>query len=169
MPGITQAQDSAGDLDALFAELRAAETAQDAARTARRIERIWGKSGSASVDLLLERGRDAMEEGDTAAAVEHFSAATDHAPGWAHGYTLRAEAFFMAERFGPALEDIAVALAAEPRDFRALTLFGAIMLHLDEMAHARDAFARLATIHPLSDDLSTLQEQVDLATGELEL
>ena len=40
------------------------------------------------MDLLLERGRKAMSEGDTNTAIEHLTALTDHAPNFAEGWML---------------------------------------------------------------------------------
>ena len=41
----------------------------------------WSRSGSPTMDLLLRRGRDALEAGNTELAIEHLTALTDHAPG----------------------------------------------------------------------------------------
>ena len=81
------------ELEALFEGLRGAD-AQAAAQIEARIYDIWSKSGSPSMDLLLERGRSALTEGDTRLAIEHFTALIDHAPDFAEGYNARATAFF---------------------------------------------------------------------------
>ena len=49
-------------LDRLFGELKAAEQAE-ARKIAAEISLEFSKSGSASMDLLLKRGRDALESG----------------------------------------------------------------------------------------------------------
>jgi len=69
-------------LDELFAELSEAD-ARRAARIEREIWAEWSKSGSPAMDLLLQRGRDALAEGDYALAIEHLTALTDHAPDFA--------------------------------------------------------------------------------------
>eukprot|EP00581_Thalassiosira_minuscula_P027389 CAMPEP_0184421344 /NCGR_PEP_ID=MMETSP0738-20130409/62194_1 /TAXON_ID=385413 /ORGANISM="Thalassiosira miniscula, Strain CCMP1093" /LENGTH=105 /DNA_ID=CAMNT_0026782653 /DNA_START=1 /DNA_END=314 /DNA_ORIENTATION=+ len=82
------AQD-AGRLDTLFEALRAAEEKSEARRIARDIEHEFTQSGSAAMDMLLKRGRDALEAGDSLAAIEHFTALTDHAPDFAEGWHMR--------------------------------------------------------------------------------
>jgi hypothetical protein len=47
----------------LLEKLRTAPEGE-APRVAREVETTWGRSGSAAMDLLLKRGRDAMEQGD---------------------------------------------------------------------------------------------------------
>jgi hypothetical protein len=62
-------------------------------RVERQIIGEWSKSGSAAMDLLLQRGRDALQEGDHEAAIEHLTALVDHAPDFAEGWHARATAF----------------------------------------------------------------------------
>ena len=74
---------------ALLDRLATASPAE-APRIAREIEAHWAKSGSAAMDLLLRRGRDAMEASEYVLAIEHFTALTDHAPAFAEGFHARA-------------------------------------------------------------------------------
>ena len=78
-------------LDALFDRLKTADE-QAAGRIEQEIWIEWSKSGSAAMDLLLERGRRAMSEGQLDLAVEHFTALIDHAPDFAEGWNARATA-----------------------------------------------------------------------------
>ena len=78
-------------LDDLFNKLKAAD-AQAAERIEQEIWIEWSKSGSAAMDLLLERGRRAMSDGQLDLAVEHFTALVDHAPDFAEGWNARATA-----------------------------------------------------------------------------
>src|SRR5690606_3470319 len=88
------------------------------------ILREWSKSGSPAMDLLLKRGREAMEAGDLKAAIEHLTALTDHAPEFAEGWNARATAYFLAGAFGPSVDDIRHTLALNPRHFGALAGLG---------------------------------------------
>lgn len=54
---------------------------------------LWSRSGSASADYLLERGRAALADGDLSAAYNHLTALTDHAPEFAEGWNARATLF----------------------------------------------------------------------------
>jgi hypothetical protein len=80
--------DNAEVLDQLFVELAEAD-AGNWEQIEQKIWSEWSRSGSAAMDLLLERGRAAMEVGDLAAAIEHLTALTDHAPDFAEGWNAR--------------------------------------------------------------------------------
>ena len=101
-------------LDALFAELAVAPEAA-APRIEKRIQDIWSRSGSDTMDLLLRRGRDALNAEDPLKASRHFSALVEHAPDFAEGWNMRATAFYLQGEWGLALADIERALALEPR------------------------------------------------------
>ena len=125
----------------------------------------WSRSGSPSMDLLLQRGRKAIEEEDFEAAIEHLTALVDHAPDFAEGWNLRATAFFRAERFGLALEDIRRALALNPDHFAAMTGLGIILENLGQETDALEVFRRAATINPHREDVN---EAIDRLERELE-
>ena len=107
---------------------------------------------------VLDRGRKALEDGDIAAAIEHFTALTDHAPDFAEGFNMRATAYFMADLFGPSLADIERTLALNPRHFGALSGLGTIMLETGNEAKALDAYRRALALNPHRPDL---REAVD--------
>ena len=88
LAGPVAAQDSD---QTLLQSLRTAP-AEEAAGISSKLEAGWRKSGSAAMDLLLQRGNDALEEGDYALAIDHLTALTDHAPEFAEGWHLRAQA-----------------------------------------------------------------------------
>ncbi|MCX7560883.1 tetratricopeptide repeat protein [Sulfitobacter sp. F26204] len=122
----------------LMERLQNADEAE-ARRITKEIELEWSKSGSAAMDLLLRRGREAVREGKFGLAIEHLTALTDHAPAFAEGYHARAEAYFRSNLYGPALDDLEIALALDPQHYEAM--FGlAVMLH--EFGNLRQA-ARL--------------------------
>lgn len=152
------------EVEALFEGLKTADP-RSSAQIETRLYEIWSQSGSASIDLLLERGRKAMEEGDTSLAIEHFSAMIDHAPEFAEGYNARATAFYLEGRFGLSLNDIQETLARNPRHFGAI---GGLALILEELGRPEDALAawrQVELIHPnregLSDAIRRLERQVE--------
>ena len=110
--------------------------------------REWSKSGSPTMDLLLKRGEEALDQGDTAAAIGHLTALTDHAPDFAAGFQARAVAYATAGEFGPAAADLARALELEPRHFAALTQLGAMLEEMGDDARALAAYRASLTIHP---------------------
>lgn len=125
------------------------------------IQREWSKSGSPAMDLLLKRGREAMEVGDLEAAIEHLTALTDHAPDFAEGWNARATAYFMAGYYGPSLQDIARTLELEPRHFGAITGLGAIFQEMDNKPRALKAFQAAAALHPNRPDIIGAIERLE--------
>lgn len=129
----------------------------------------WSKSGSAAMDLLLTRGRDAMEQGDFGLALEHFSALVDHAPAFAEAYNMRATAFYNLGMYGPALEDIAQVLALNPNHFGALTGLGSILEESGSKERALGAYQAAAAIHPHDPDLKTAIERLEKQVSGVDL
>lgn len=127
---------------------------------------LWSQSGSDTFDLLLKRGRDAMGAGDLAAAIDHLSALTDHAPGFAEGWNARATAFYMAGRLGPSMDDIARTLSLEPRHFGALSGLGMILEDLGETQNALRAYRYALAIHPRNPGVKDAIERLETATGQ---
>ncbi len=147
------------DESALLAALAEAEPAE-ARRLDKQLQRLWAKSGSASMDLLLQRGREAMEEEDTQAAIEHFTALTDHAPDFAEGWNARAAAYFNAELYGPALADLERALALNPNNYQAIFGLGSILEAFGDKERAYEAYERARAIHPNHEDVTNAMDRL---------
>ncbi len=164
---LTAAFASEDELEALFEGLLNADSAT-AAQIEGRIYDIWSKSGSESMDLLLERGREALAEGDSVTAVEHFTALIDHAPEFAEGYNARATAFYQQGQYGMAMEDIRRALAMNPRHFGALSGLALILEELGMSADALAAWREVERLNPnregLADALMRLEHSVEGVT-----
>lgn len=157
-----QADDA--ELEALFEGLKTAEPSA-AMQIENRIQEIWSQSGSASMDLLLDRGREALTEGDTTLAIRHFSALIDHAPDFAEGYNGRATAYFQVGRYGLSLEDIRRTLALNPRHFGAMSGLALILEELDRPEDALSAWREVEKLNPsregVSDAIARLEKQVE--------
>jgi tetratricopeptide (TPR) repeat protein len=151
-------------LDTLFADLLLAEP-DDVQRITQDIALLWSRSGSDSMDLLLRRGRAAMETGDLVRATHHLSALTDHAPDFAEGWHARATTFFLMEEWGMALADIERTLALEPRHFGALTGLAVILEKIDRPADAMAAWRRALALNPnlqsAAEGVKRLEKTVD--------
>lgn len=149
------------ELDQLFGELQDPEVGNPH-RIERQIYFIWSQSGSASADLLLERGQAAIEAGDFAAAVEHLTALTDHAPEFAEGWNARATAFFLQGEYGLALVDIKHTLILNPRHFGALS---GLALILDETGDAENALKVYEQVNLLHPHLENVAEAIQRLTN----
>lgn len=155
-------------LDSLFEELKDAD-ARAASRIEREIWNEWSKSGSPAMDLLLQRGRDAMAAGETAAAIEHFTALTDHAPEFAEGWNARATAYFQAGELGPSVNDIAKTLTLNPRHFGALSGLGMIFEQLEQPEKALEAYQAALAIHPRLQGVIEAVERLEAETAGTDL
>jgi tetratricopeptide (TPR) repeat protein len=129
------------------------------------IQMLWSRSGSASADYLLARGREALAAGDLAAAYDHLTALTDHAPDFAEGWNLRATLFFQAGQYGPSIADIQRVLALEPRHFGALAGLGFMLEEMDRPQDALAAFRAAQAIHPHRDEIHDAIARVERALG----
>lgn len=150
-------------MDALFQRLQ--EPEGEGWRLAESdILREWSKSGSASIDLLLQRGEAALDEGNTDAAIGHLTALVDHAPDFAAGWQARAAAYATIGQFGPALTDLAQTLKLEPRHFAALTQLGVMLEESGDNERALQAYQESLKIHPHQqeaiDGVARLEKQL---------
>lgn len=164
-PGISELADPhespeaarAARLDALFAALAEAETGEHG-RIEQEIRRIWSRSGSDTADLLLARGRTALEARNFVRAIHHLTALVEIAPDFAEGWNLRATAFFARGDLGPSLTDIERTLELEPRHFGALSGLAVI---LEQMGREPEALAAYREARRLNPHLPRIDEAVD--------
>ncbi|MGS4943882.1 tetratricopeptide repeat protein [Meridianimarinicoccus sp. RP-17] len=129
----------------------------------------WSQSGSPTADMLLERGRAAMESDDFAIAIEHLTALIDHAPDFAEGYNARATAYYREGLYGPALSDIEMALALNPRHFGAMMGLALILEEIGRPADALSAYRAVAAIHPHRPTLKEAMGRLERTLGEASL
>lgn len=152
-------------LDDLFAQLQASDDAGAEAITAQ-IWQEWAKSGSPAMDLLLQRGEEAMAAGDFQTAIGHFTAIIDHDPDFAEAWNARATAFFNAGDLGPSISDIRHVLALNPRHFGALSGLGMIFDELDEPEKALEVYQAALAINPHMPDVKEAVKRLSRAKGQ---
>ena len=155
-------------LDDLFRQLQTA-TDEEAGQITESIWIEWSKSGSPSMDLLLQRGRDAMAAGDTAGAIDHLTALIDHAPGFAEGYNARATAYFQAGELGPSVADIAKTLTLNPRHFGALSGLGMIFEELNQPTKALEVYKAALAINPHLANIKDAVKRLEAKLGGQDL
>lgn len=165
---LAQASDHAARLEELHAQL-AEPGREDWTRVEAEIVRLWSQSGSPAMDLLLRRAGEAMEAEDFDAAVEHLSALTDHAPGFAEGWHARATAFFFLGEYALAVADIQRTLALNPRHFGALEGLGAILEEMDRPELALRALRAAEEINPNRPSLKDALARLEREAGAAEL
>lgn len=155
-------------LDGLFERLKTADEGE-AGRIETEIWIEWSKSGSPAMDLLLQRGKDAMNLGDTAQAIEHFSAVIDHAPDFAEAWNARATAYYMAGDFGPSVADIGKVLTLNPRHFGALSGLAMILEETGKPERALEVYKAALAIHPHLEGAADAIERLETEAEGQEL
>lgn len=136
-------------LDRLFSELKRAGNEAAAARISQRIRSEWSKSGSATIDLLMEWSGKAVDEKRFDAALDFLDEIVTLAPAYAEGWNLRATVHFARDDFARAMADIDRVLRLEPRHFGALAGLAAILKASGHGAAAAGVYERLLELYPM--------------------
>jgi tetratricopeptide (TPR) repeat protein len=131
----------------LFERLRNA-TGAEATRIEHEIETHWKRSGSAAMDLLYKRGQDALDLEQVALAIDHLTALTDHAPDFAAGWHLRAQAYYRKGLLGPALADLERTLALDPQNYNAIFGLAVMLQDIGKTRQAATLYRRVLEINP---------------------
>ena len=143
----------------LLDRLKNAEGAE-AVRLHQEVKIAWSRSGSAAMDLLLTRGREALEAEDFPLAIDHLTALTDHAPDFAEGFHARAEAYFRADLYGPALDDLETTLALDPTHYDAIFGLGVMLQELGDLRRAAELYRRVLALYPTHENATKALERM---------
>ena len=154
----------AARLDRLFAELKKAASHPLAAPIAARIQRQWAKSGSATVDLLMQRAADSMTKKDNAAAMDVLDQAIVLDPDYAEAWNRRATLNFTMDQWGKSLADIEQTLRREPRHWGAM--MGLAMI-LEQTGHKDKALATYMKVLDVYPALDSAQKAAGRLADEL--
>jgi len=166
VPAETQSAVAAtqSQLDKLFAELKRERNPQAADRISRRIWDEWYKSGSASIDLMMEWSNDAVQAQKFDVALDFLDQVVTLQPEFAEGWNRRATVHFLMRQFGKSMADIERALELEPRHFGALSGMAQIMKETGRRELALRAWQRVIDIYPMmrsaQDEIATLSEEL---------
>jgi tetratricopeptide (TPR) repeat protein len=137
--------------DTLFAALAKAKSVEQARAIEQQLEGMWASSGSPTADLLLKRGRDALEADDLDTASAVLKALTRVAPGFAAGWHTRATAALEAEDYGDAIASLRRTLQLEPRNYKALVELGNVLEEFNDKPRALAAYRRALSVNPYVD------------------
>ncbi len=154
----------AAHLNELFSELAKPDN-PDWRTVQAQIWAAWNHSGSPSMDLLLQRASDAMDQRDTETALLHLNDLVRLAPDYAEGWNKRATVYFLQGDYGASVADIQRVLMLEPRHFGALSGLGIILDRLGDEEGAMRAYRKTLEIHP---HLEPAQEAVERLSPEVD-
>jgi tetratricopeptide (TPR) repeat protein len=133
------------------------------------VQRLWSRSGSEAMDLLLRRGNEALEADNYAAALEHLTALTDHAPDFAEGWNARATTFYLMEEYALSISDIERTLALNPNHFGALMGLATIFEQLGEDDLALRALYAVRDLNPNRPGIDDAITRLERGTGAADL
>ena len=135
-------------LDALFVQLKNAESREAAERAEQSIWDIWMVSGNGVADSEMLQGLQALNRKDGEGALAAFTRAIEAQPDFAEAWNKRATVNYLLGRHGDSVQDIRRTLELEPRHFGALSGLGLIHLVRGREREALAAFDSALEIHP---------------------
>lgn len=135
-------------LEELFERLQSTTDALEARQLEADIWRLWMRSGSDTLDLLMSRGNQAMAAGEYEVALEVFTAIVELDPEFAEGWNKRATLYYLMGAFQASVVDIQHTLGLEPRHFGALSGLGMIYSALEDDERALKAYRKALEANP---------------------
>lgn len=144
----------------LYEQLEAAENKDSAGLIAETIEKLWLNSGSATIDLLMQRVQKAIENEDLQAALKLLNAVVTIEPNYLEGWNKRAMVHFLRKDYEHSLGDLRHVLALEPRHFRAIHGLGLILQEFGEKKSALKAFRKVLEVYPQLDSARQAEREL---------
>jgi len=135
-------------LNDLYALLATADDEESAKAVADAIERVWLHSGSATIDLLMERSMKAVTDKKLDLAKKLLDNVVELAPDYTEAWNRRAYVYFVGNDVEHALGDLRRVLALDPNHFKALDGFAQILREIGQKKAALRAFRQLLDVHP---------------------
>jgi tetratricopeptide (TPR) repeat protein len=162
-PAVPQDRDAM--LAELYAHLAQAPDADQAAPIADSIEGLWMNSGSATINLLMQRSLKAINDQRNELAAKLLDSVVELAPDYAEGWYRRAFYNYVRNDHDRAIGDLRRALALEPNHFKALEGLARILRENGQKKAALKAYQQILRIHPY---LPGAKEAADELSVEVE-
>lgn len=147
-------------LDALFADLAKARSAEEGKAIEAAIQKVWLQSGSPSIDILMGRGLEAFGQKDYDRALFYFNEVVMLAPGFAEGWNKRAAIYYLKDDYSAALKDLEHVLRLEPRHFAAMGGLAIMLQELGDKKGALEVFRRALAINPWLDNAMQAEKRL---------
>lgn len=128
--------------------LKAAPSEESAALLEAHLTELWLNAGTPAVTLLMGRGLRELKAGANKDAIEDFGDAVTLQPDLAEGYRQLALARYAAGDVTGAIEDLALAVQHEPRDFLAFKALTDIFEARQDWKGAYEAWQKVLAIDP---------------------
>lgn len=138
-------------LDEMYQRLRDAQDQQSAELIAKAIEKLWLRSGSDTIDLLMQRALQMVQEENYDVAIKLLDAVVALDPNYAEGWNQRATVHFLQRDYGSSLQDLRHVLSLDPRHFKAINGLALIMQEFGNKPAALKAYRKAIAVHPFLD------------------
>ena len=152
-------------LSSLFGRLKQAQDAGSARVLEGAIWKVWLRSGSPTIDLLMQQATKSMSRGQYNRALNLLDFIVELAPDYPEGWNKRATVLYIAGKFQASLDDIERVLELEPRHFGALSGMGLVLQQLGDKKGALNAFRQALSVHPFLPAaklaVKTLEKEVE--------
>ena len=135
-------------LTSLFDRLANTDDERSAKLLEDAVWQVWLRSGSETIDVLMQQSIRAMNDKRSDAALAILDAVVELAPTYAEGWNKRATVLFTLRQFDASLRDIDRVLELEPRHFGALSGKGLIKRAQKDDKAALEAYRRALDVHP---------------------
>ncbi|MEO0982724.1 MAG: tetratricopeptide repeat protein [Pseudomonadota bacterium] len=139
---------ASGPSEEMFSDLKKAPNPDVAAQIEADIWASWMESGSATVDLLMQRASEAEEFGDVDLARSLYDRAVQIKPDYAEAWHRRAILFMIDDNVSEALHDFNETLTHEPRHFGAWVGLGTVFEQIGAHDEALEAYREALALHP---------------------
>lgn len=149
----------------LYDSLRKASDEDSAGLIAGAIEKLWLRSGSDTVDLLMNRAIQMVNEEDLDVALKILDSVISLAPDYSEGWNQRATVHFLKKDYESSLNDLRRVLRIDPQHFKAINGLGLIMQELGDKKSALKAFRQVLKVHP---HLGVARQSVEELVREVE-
>ena len=149
-------------IDQLFERLAAAGSEAEAESLSEQISRLWTRSGSDTLDLLMDRVQQAAKAEDADTALDLLDSVLALKPDWAEAYNRRAAVHFQRKDMDGAMRDLRQVLALEPRHFQALAGVGMIFQQGGNERQALAAFREALKLNPYLKGVRQAAERLGL-------
>ncbi len=149
-------------LDSLFDRLAVAQNEQNAELLESAVWQIWLRSGSDTIDVLMQQTIKAMNDERLDAALAILDSIVELRPDYAEGWNKRATVLYIRQQYDASLRDIKKVLELEPRHFGALSGMGLINRAQGNGKEALEAYRKAISIHPFLTGVDQLIKELEV-------
>lgn len=147
-----------------FELLKKVSTEEEAKKIEKKIWKVWTYCNPQEINILMERGCDALTKKSYTKAIKLFSQVIAKNPSYAEAWNKRGLTYYLKGCFKQAEEDSKQTLLLEKRHFGALSCLASIYLMIGHFKGVFRVFHQLERIYPQREDI---REQIQTLRKEL--